>query len=186
MGRIPSGAKKMFSGVIFDVYHWEQEMFDKSIETFEMLKRPNTVQVIATQGNGILYTKESQPTLMNFHGLLGGRVDPGETPQEAASRELLEEAGMQAHHWTLWKSFQPEHKIDWEIYYFIAHDCVKVTEPHLDAGEKIEVCSASFDEFIELTLSENFRSQELTFEILRMHHTHTLKNFEQVLFSKTL
>ena len=42
---IPANAKKVFHGVIFDVYQWEQEMFDGTKEIFEKLKRPDTVVV---------------------------------------------------------------------------------------------------------------------------------------------
>lgn len=36
--KLPPQAKKVFTGQIFDVYQWEQEMYDGSFETFEMLK----------------------------------------------------------------------------------------------------------------------------------------------------
>ncbi len=34
---IPDHATCVFRGMLFDVYQWQQEMFDGSIETFEML-----------------------------------------------------------------------------------------------------------------------------------------------------
>ena len=43
---MPEHAKKVFSGVMFDVYQWEQEMYDGSTATFEKLTRPDTAQVI--------------------------------------------------------------------------------------------------------------------------------------------
>lgn len=47
----PKQRPKSFEGVIFDVYQWEQELFDGSTTTFEMLKRPGTVYVIAIDSN---------------------------------------------------------------------------------------------------------------------------------------
>ena len=44
---VPKEAKKVFSGVIYDVYQWPQEMFDGSMQTFEMLGRPDTVKILA-------------------------------------------------------------------------------------------------------------------------------------------
>lgn len=38
---IPEQAGCVFHGEIFDVYQWQQEMFDGSYERFEMLRRPD-------------------------------------------------------------------------------------------------------------------------------------------------
>jgi hypothetical protein len=46
MAKIPSHAHKVFSGVIFDVYQWDQELFNGKIATFEAIQRPSTVIVI--------------------------------------------------------------------------------------------------------------------------------------------
>lgn len=52
--KIPEDAKLVFKGVIFDVYQWEQEMFDGTYETFEAIKRVGTVQIIPTIGDKAL------------------------------------------------------------------------------------------------------------------------------------
>lgn len=46
MAKIPSHAVKVFSGVIFDVYQWQQELFNGETATFEALRRPSTVVII--------------------------------------------------------------------------------------------------------------------------------------------
>ena len=43
---IPKDARCVFKGVIFEVWQWEQKMFDGSMATFERIKRPDTVVII--------------------------------------------------------------------------------------------------------------------------------------------
>ena len=101
--KIPPEAKCVFKGIIFDVYQWEQKMFDGSTATFEMLKRPNTLQVIAADENYIYLGQEEQPGKGPFFSLFGGRQEPGEDPLAGAKRELLEESGLAADDWELLK-----------------------------------------------------------------------------------
>jgi ADP-ribose pyrophosphatase len=182
---IPPEAKKVFSGVMFDVYQWQQAMFDGTFETFEKIKRVDTVGVLAiTDDHKIHINRQEQPGQPPFLGCFGGRIDPGEDPLDAAKRELLEEAGFEARNWKLWFAFQPLEKIDWAIYTFIAQGCSKVADQHLDAGEKIETISASLDEFIGITQQEQFRDQEITWQVLRMlQQPQGKENLESLLFS---
>src|SRR5437868_13556711 len=111
--KIPPEAKLVFSGILFDVYQWQQKMFDGSFETFEMLKRPDTVEIIATNGDKVYMSHQSQPNKANFYSLFGGRKEKGEEPLECAKRELLEESGMSSNNWELYKEYKPLHKIEW-------------------------------------------------------------------------
>lgn len=159
---IPQHAKKVFEGVIFDVYQWQQEMFDGSFQTFEKLKRPDTVVVFPVLDDGrILLTKQQQPGKDPFIGATGGRLDPGEDIVAAARRELLEESGYEASELVLWKAEQPISKIEWSVYVFVARGLKKVSDLNLDAGEKIELMPVSFDEFLEIALQPNFYEQEI-------------------------
>lgn len=164
---IPPEAQKVFTGVLFDVYQWEQELFDGSRATFEKICRPDTAGVLAvTPENKIIVSRQEQPSMKPFWSLLGGIVDNGEDPIEAAQRELLEEAGMKG---TLreWFHTKLSQKIDWTIYAYIAHDCVKVADQLLDAGEKIELHEYSFEEFVELTQESDFRDTEVSAQVLK-------------------
>lgn len=165
---IPPHAQKVFSGKIFDVWQWEQPMFDGTTQIFERLKRPNTVQVIAVVGEKILVQTEEQPdSTQPFPGLPGGRCDGDEEPLTAAKRELLEETGYVSDNWTLWHEVNPVGKIEWTVYTFIARDCRKVQEPQLDGGEKISSRLVSLDEFLAFTDDPLFYSPELATEMLR-------------------
>ncbi|PIR85830.1 hypothetical protein COU14_02410 [Candidatus Kaiserbacteria bacterium CG10_big_fil_rev_8_21_14_0_10_44_10] len=164
---LPEDAKKVFEGEIFDVYQWEQEMYDGTKATFEKLKRPDTVVVFAVDDDGkILLTKQEQPGKEPFIGAAGGRVDKGEDILDAAKRELLEETGYAAEEYILWKALQPISKIEWAVYVFVARKIKKVAELSLDVGEKIEVMFVEFDEFTNIALQENFYEQEVYRDIV--------------------
>jgi len=49
---IPDHAKRVFKGVIFDVYQWEQEMYDGARTIFEKVKRTDVVVVFPVLPDG--------------------------------------------------------------------------------------------------------------------------------------
>ncbi len=167
---LPSDATKVFKGVIFDVYQWEQEMFDGTKATFEKLKRPDTVVVFPVLPDGqILLTKQEQPGKKPFIGATGGRVDEGEDILEAAKRELLEESGYEAEEFILWNAQQPTSKIEWAVYTFIAKGLKKVSELDLDAGEKIQLYPVTFEELVNIATDdhESFYEKEVELEFFK-------------------
>lgn len=169
MTKIPPHAKCVFTGIIYDVYQWEQVLFDGSSTTFECLKRPDTVVVIPVQGTDVFYARQEQPNIPPFISLFGGRAEKGEAPLEAAKRELLEETGLTSNNWEQIRCYSAPSKIDWKIYFFVARDCMKTAEQHLDAGEKITVHTASIDDFINKIVTDpNFSEYELRLEIMSL------------------
>jgi ADP-ribose pyrophosphatase len=164
---LPAYAKKVFEGVIFDTYQWEQKMFDGTVSIFEKIKRPDTVVVFAVLDNGkIILTKEEQPGKEPFIGVPGGRVNEGEEILTAAKRELLEETGCEASDFMLWKSLQPVSKIEWALYVFIARGARKKEDLNLDSGEKIETMEVDFDEFLNIAIQEGFDEPEIYKEVV--------------------
>lgn len=163
---IPDSAKKVFEGEIFDVYQWEQELFDGTKAVFEKLKRPDTVIVFPVLDDGkILLIEQEQPGKELFIGAAGGRIDEGEDVLEAAKRELLEETGHEAKEFYLWNSAQPVSKIDWVVYTFIAKGVRKTAKLKLDSGERISLKPVTFDEFIKIATHENFSEKEVVYKI---------------------
>lgn len=165
---IPDYAKKVFSGEIFDVYQWEQKLFDGTTAIFEKLKRPDTVVVFPVLPDGrIILTEQEQPGKETFIGATGGRVDEGEGILEAAKRELLEESGYEAEKFIFWEAQQPVSKIDWVVYTFVAKGLKKVSEISLDGGERIILKSVDFDEFLELADNRRFNEKSVALELLK-------------------
>lgn len=153
---LPKHAKKVFKGEIFDVYQWPQKMYDGSTKTFERVIRQNTVVIIPVAGNKIVALRQKQPGLDWFYDLPSGRMDKkGESPKNAALRELKEETGLVPKTIKLWKTYRPSGKVIQKVYFFVARDCKKVYEQELDGGENIQVFYKTFDEFLKL--SDNSR-----------------------------
>ena len=152
---------------MFDVYQWEQELFDGTMATFEKIRRPDTVVVFPVLPDGkILLTEQEQPGKEPFIGATGGRVDDGESVLDAAKRELLEESGYEASEFILWDARQPVSKIEWAVYKFIAKGLRKVADMDLDAGERIGLRPVTFDELLVVAEDERFSEKEIMKDLL--------------------
>lgn len=81
----------------------------------------------------------------------GGLVDPGDTPETAASRELLEETGYQAEEWVKLGVVNPNPAIfNNRCYTFLAQNVRKVCEPTPDQTEDIEALLVPIRDIPEL------------------------------------
>ncbi|HUD06291.1 MAG TPA: NUDIX domain-containing protein [Candidatus Saccharimonadales bacterium] len=149
---VPKNAKLVFKGIIYDTYQWQQKMFDDSYETFEMLRRPDTLKALAVKENKIILLEQQQPDSSDvFYDLPGGRHDvSGETELEGTKRELLEETGMTFKNWKLIDITQPFSKVELFVYVFLATDFQNQVKQSLDSGEKIKVLELSLAELKKL------------------------------------
>lgn len=185
MGPIPNNAKKVFEGILFDIYQWDQELFDGSKATFEFARRADSTQLLViTKNKKIVLVREEQPAKRKFTTIPGGRVERNETPKENAKKELIEETGMKAREIKLWRKTYTGGKIEWYHYYYIMKGCEKVQEINPDAGEKIEPYEVTFEEFLEEVEKPEFRNKAFADIIFRIKHTPgELKKFKELLFN---
>lgn len=185
--QLPLNAKLVFKGKIFEVWQWEQKMYDGTVEIFEKLRRANTAQVIPIIGDKILIQTQEQPdSKKSFNSIPGGRCEEGESGLAAAKRELLEETGYVSDDWELWREENPTGKIIWTVSTYIARNCYYKQAPNLDAGEKITARLISFDEF--LILSEDpafYERKDLCCELIRARFDKKFQEkFKKLLFKK--
>lgn len=137
---VPPQAERVFKGVIYDVYHWEQPMFDGRVATFEMLRRPDTILILGVKDDKIIMINEEQPYNGSTVRLPGGRNDvESEDELACAQREMREETGLIFNNWRLLQVYQPAPKIEAFVYIFLATDFKDQVEPQLDGGEKIKL-----------------------------------------------
>lgn len=181
---IPKEAQLVFKGVLFDVYQWEQEMFDGTRKTYERLRRRPSVTVLPIIRDGrLMLCEEEQPWRDTFLSIPGGQVDDGERAEDAVKRELMEETGYEGK-LEFWMESHPYgNKIDWVVHNYIARNCLKTREQKLDAGERIRPFLVDFDAFIETVLyDEKFRNVEVTLAVMNaMRKPDGLEKFKKFL-----
>jgi len=86
----------------------------------------------------------------------GGGLHPGESPDQAAQRELLEETGYLSDHWVYLADLAPEpNRSSARHHYLLAWDCRLAGAQRLDATEELRVHLIPLDEIEDLALSGN-------------------------------
>ena len=155
ISKIPNNAKRVFKGEMFDVYQWEQELYDGSSATFEMLKRQDTAGTIAIVDDKIVILKDEQPHRGMTLTFPSGKVEPGEDWLTGAKRELLEETGMAFADWKLIYVQNNIPRMEYSNLYYLAQNLTSRGEQKPDPGEKIEVILKDFDEVKKLCDDEN-------------------------------
>ena len=173
--KIPTHAKKVYQGIIFSVYQWEQELFDKSKITYEAIRRRGSVVAIPVMNKKIIMQKEMQPNWTHEQiAVCAGKIDEGKSPDEMIQIELQEETGLKAGKLELlWEENEGGSKIDWPNFYYVAKNCTKIGEPKLEAGEKIELFETTFEEFIKLSQHPDFRGKTIGKKILQIINNKT-------------
>jgi ADP-ribose pyrophosphatase len=116
------------------------------------------VVIVRPRPAEMLLVKQYRHPLARDHWeVVAGGMNPGESPEEAAARELREETGYRAHRVErLWSAFSAPGFCD-ELLHFCAVDGYDVGEPEPDEGEAgMELGIFSIDE-----LMRKIRADEL-------------------------
>ena len=129
------------------------------IDDYYVLEYPNWVTGIAvTEDSEVLlirrYRHAAEEVILEVPG---GCIDPGETPEQAIVREMLEETGY------AFESVEPISTVYAnpstaanKTFGFLLQGGKKVQEQHLDGREEIEVLKVSMQEFKELLFQNKF------------------------------
>lgn len=127
--------------------------------------RPHRVEVVEHSGavvaivrprpdQMLLVRQYRHPLARDTWEVVAGGMDPGETPEEAAARELREETGYRARAVTrLWSAYSAPGFCD-ELLHFCLVDGYEVGEPDLDENEEIEVGVFSLEELWRMIRSD--------------------------------
>lgn len=106
-----------------------------------VLEKPHSVVVVAVDGTEIVVVRQTRAGANGITiELPGGSLDPGETPEEGAARELLEECGLAAGAWRKLGSFwaAPDYATEY-VHAFEATELVQVGASPNEDEEDLEV-----------------------------------------------
>ena len=106
-----------------------------------LIEHPDSVVIVAVERDEIVLVRQTRP---GANGqtleLPAGCLETGETPSDAAARELREECGLAAGSWRELGSFwaAPEYSTEY-VHVFEARELLDVGSPGLDADEDVAV-----------------------------------------------
>jgi len=118
-----------------------------------VLEFPDWVNVIAITKDGKFVMEDQYRHALGqtHYELVAGVIDPGETPLEAAKRELSEETGYGGGEWQLFMTVSPNPTNHTNLSYtFLATGVEKLSEQHQEETEDIHVDIFTLDEVREL------------------------------------
>jgi 8-oxo-dGTP pyrophosphatase MutT (NUDIX family) len=107
-----------------------------------VLEQPNWVNVIPlTVDEQVIMVEQWRHGTRSVHlETPGGLMEDGETPEQSARRELLEETGYDTSEVVRLGTVHPNPAIQTNVqHYLLAKNCRKVAEPNLDHAEDIQV-----------------------------------------------
>lgn len=122
-------------------------------DEYYVLEYPDWVNVIAiTSDEKFVFVRQYRYAMeLDSVELCAGVIEPGETPEEGARRELLEETGYGGGNWTEVMAIgQNPGTCNNLTHCFLATGLEKVQSQHLDRTEDIDVVLLSRDEVLSM------------------------------------
>jgi len=132
--------------------------------TREWVDAPDSVAVVAYDEQSVYLVRQPREAVRRDDVLEvpAGVMDvEGETPEETARRELVEEIGMEAATWSEPRTFYTSIGfVDERVHVFLATDLVKVGEPDESGEEQIELVAWPLDD-LDTLIERNEDSKTL-------------------------
>jgi ADP-ribose pyrophosphatase len=141
-------SEDVFDGKLLHVKRDTVRLPDGKTATREYIAHPGAVMIIPRLPDGKLLMERQfrYPLARVFIEFPAGKIDPGEDPATTAARELLEETGYTAERWSHIGTLHPLITYSTERIEIYTAEALTFIGAKLDAGEFIEVFSASLEE----------------------------------------
>ena len=141
----------VFAGRVLDVAVEKHQMPDGRQSSFEIIRHPGGAAVLPVLPDGrVLLIRQFRPAIgeMIFE-IPAGRLEPGESAQECAGRELIEEVGYSsAQILPLGGFWSTVGFCDEYIHLFLGLDLI-TAEQNLEPDEVIDLCPMTFAEALQ-------------------------------------
>jgi len=166
-----------FKNDLMELFEDEVIKPDGTEGSYASLRIKDGAAIIALDEEGYAYfVKEFRYALGRENvEVVGGAIDEGEKPLDAARRELREELGIEAGEWTeLGTVYHSTSLINSSSTLFLARQ-LKFTEKDEDSGEVIKTVKMPFDKAVEKALAGGMTHATSCTLVLRAEH-HLRKN----------
>ena len=166
--------EKVFRGALLDVRRDRARMPDGGESVREYIVHPGAVLVVPIQDDGrfVLERQFRYPHNRTFIEFPAGKLDPGESALETGLRELVEEAGYSATHWTRLGVVHPVISYSTETIEIYAARRLAHVGAKLDPGEFLELLSWTSSE-LDIAIDEGRVSDAKTVAARLMHERWT-------------
>ena len=152
---------------------YEMVSRDRNIDSLEHLQHHRTDAVVmvltdAAREHIALIHEFRMELGQRIYGLPGGLIEPGETPEQAARRELREETGATAKHFESLGTLYPSPGYCGEIIHIIGAIGLEFGENHLDDGEFLESFRLPLKKAVSLVMSGDIVDAKTQIAILKL------------------
>ncbi|MGN0333480.1 MAG: glycoside hydrolase family 9 protein [Lachnospiraceae bacterium] len=135
----------------------DQVRVNGKICPYDYLEMKEGVCILPIHGQNIVTLREYRYPIRSWQRELpGGLIDPGELPEEAAKRELLEETGYRVEKLINLGAFYPSFGSTNEKIHLFAAVCGECSDQCLDEAEVLKNEELSFEEFKKIVASGEF------------------------------
>lgn len=120
------------------------------------------------EGKLLMVRQYRYPVGQELLELPAGKIDPGETPLQCATRELQEETGYKAEKLTLLGRVYPAATYDVETVYLYYAQGLTPAQQQLDEDELLSVEHVDFDEAVRMVLDDEILDSKTQIGILKI------------------
>ena len=142
----------IFSGLLIGIEQMEVEIGQKGRHTYQIIRHPGGAGVLPVHDDGtVSLIRQLRPAVdAVIREIPAGRLSPGESPADCASRELYEETGITATHLIpLGRVYSSPGVFD-EVVHLFAATGISQGEAQPEADEDIEVLRLPLAEALQM------------------------------------
>lgn len=167
-----TGSEELFRGKLLHVFRDTVRLPDGESSTREWIKHPGASAVLPVFGDGevLLIRQFRYPCRKVFYEVPAGKIDPGESPEATAEREIEEEAGIVFKASRHLSSYYPAIGYSNEIIHLYVAWELEEVEQRSDQDEFVLLERMPFSRAHDMALSGEIDDGKTALTILRAWH----------------